>query len=261
MQAYGIDTMGKIARCSIEQEEMLYKIFGVNAELLIDHAWGWEPCTMDMIKAYRPENSSMSSGQVLQEAYDFHKARIIVQEMADAIALELVEKRCVADQLVLSIGYDRESLILQAGREYTGPVSVDWYGRKVPRSVHGSAALHRFTSSSKLIAKAALSLYDEIADRRLLIRRLNISTNHVVCEEQVMQAASAPVELDMFTDYEAVRKRRKEEETLLTRERRMQETIINIKKRFGKNALLRGLNFEEGSTARERNRQIGGHKA
>lgn len=181
--------------------------------------------------------------------------------MADAIALELVEKRCVADQLVLSIGYDRESLILQTGREYTGPVSVDWYGRKVPRSVHGSAALHRFTSSSKLIAKAALSLYDEIADRRLLIRRLNISTNHVVCEEQVMQAASAPVELDMFTDYEAVRKRRKEEETLLTRERRMQETIINIKKRFGKNALLRGLNFEEGSTARERNRQIGGHKA
>lgn len=261
LQAYGIDTMGKIARCSIEQEELLYKIFGVNAELLIDHAWGWEPCTMDMIKAYRPENNSMSSGQVLQEAYDFHKARIIVQEMADAIALELVEKRCVADQLVLSIGYDRESLILQAGREYTGPVSVDWYGRKVPRSDHGSAALHRFTSSSKLIAKAALSLYDEIADRRLLIRRLNISTNHVVCEEQVMQAASAPVELDMFTDYEAVRKRRKEEETLLTRERRMQETIINIKKRFGKNALLRGLNFEEGSTARERNRQIGGHKA
>lgn len=261
LYAYGIDTMGKIARCSVHQEELLYKLFGVNAELLIDHAWGWEPCTMEMVKAYRPENCSMSSGQVLQEAYSFRKARVVVQEMADAIALDLVEKRCVADQLVLSVGYDRSSLTSPQGKDYTGPVSVDRYGRKVPKSTHGTAHLHRFTSSSRLITKAVLTLYDEIADKRLLVRRLSIATNHVISEEQMKKKASKAVELDMFTDYEAVRREKRMEEAELARERKMQETIINIKKRFGKNMLLRGLNFEEGSTARERNKQIGGHKA
>ena len=261
LYSYGIDTMGKIARCSIHQEELLYKLFGVNAELLIDHAWGWEPCTMEMVKAYRPEHSSMSSGQVLQEAYSFRKARVVVQEMADAIALDLVEKRCVSDQLVLYVGYDRESLTSPAGKDYTGPVSVDWYGRKVPKSAHGTANLHRFTSSSRLIGKAILALYDEIVDKRLLVRRLNISTNHVISEEQMKQRASKPVELDMFTDYEAVKKEKQIEEAALARERKIQETIINIKNKFGKNSLLRGLNFDEGSTAKERNKQIGGHKA
>lgn len=261
LYSYGIDTMGKIARCSIHQEELLYKLFGVNAELLIDHAWGWESCTMEMVKAYRPEHSSMSSGQVLQEAYSFRKARVVVQEMADAIALDLVEKRCVSDQLVLYVGYDRESLISPAGKDYTGPVSVDWYGRKVPKSAHGTANLHRFTSSSRLIARAILALYDEIVDKRLLVRRLNISTNHVLSEEQMKQRASKPVELDMFTDYEAVKKEKQIEEAALARERKIQETIINIKNKFGKNSLLRGLNFDEGSTAKERNKQIGGHKA
>lgn len=261
LYSYGIDTMGKIARCSIHQEELLYKLFGVNAELLIDHAWGWESCTMEMVKAYRPEHSSMSNGQVLQEAYSFRKARVVVQEMADAIALDLVEKHCVSDQLVLYVGYDRESLISPAGKDYTGPVSVDWYGRKVPKSDHGTANLHRFTSSSRLIGKAILALYDEIVDKRLLVRRLNISTNHVISEEQMKQRASKPVELDMFTDYEAVKKEKQIEEAALTRERKIQETIINIKNKFGKNSLLRGLNFDEGSTAKERNKQIGGHKA
>ena len=261
LYSYGIDTMGKIARCSIHQEELLYKLFGVNAELLIDHAWGWESCTMEMVKAYRPEHSSMSSGQVLQEAYNFRKARVVVQEMADTIALDLVEKRCVSDQLVLYVGYDRESLTSPAGKDYTGPVSVDWYGRKVPKSAHGTANLHRFTSSSRLIGKAILALYDEIVDKRLLVRRLNISTNHVISEEQMKQRASKPVELDMFTDYEAVKKEKQIEEAALARERKIQETIINIKNKFGKNSLLRGLNFDEGSTAKERNKQIGGHKA
>ena len=261
LYSYGIDTMGKIARCSIHQEELLYKLFGVNAELLIDHAWGWEPCTMEMIKAYRPEHSSMSSGQVLQEPYSFRKARVVVQEMIDAIALDLVEKCCVTDQLVLYVGYDRESLTSPAGKDYTGPVSVDWYGRKVPKSAHGTANLHRFTSSSRLIGKAILALYDEIVDKHLLVRRLNISTNHVISEEQMKQRTSKPVELDMFTDYEAVKKEKQIEEAALARERKIQETIINIKNKFGKNSLLRGLNFNEGSTAKERNKQIGGHKA
>ncbi len=261
LYSYGIDTMGKIARCSIHQEELLYKLFGVNAELLIDHAWGWESCTMEMVKAYRPEHSSMSSGQVLQEAYSFRKARVVVQEMVDAIALDLVEKRCVSDQLVLYVGYDRESLTSPEGKHYTGPVSVDWYGRKVPKSAHGTANLHRFTSSSRLIAKAILALYDKIVDKRLLVRRLSIATNHVISEEQMKQRTSKPVELDMFTDYEAVKKEKQIEEAALARERKIQETIINIKNKFGKNSLLRGLNFNEGSTAKERNKQIGGHKA
>ena len=261
LYSYGIDTMGKIARCSIHQEELLYKLFGVNAELLIDHAWGWEPCTMEMVKAYRPEHSSMSSGQVLQEAYSFRKARVVVQEMVDAIALDLVEKRCVSDQLILYVGYDRESLTSPEGKHYTGPVSVDWYGRKVPKSAHGTANLHRFTSSSRLIGMAILALYDKIVDKRLLVRRLSIATNHVISEEQMKQRSSKPVELDMFTDYEAVKKEKQIEEAALARERKIQETIINIKNKFGKNSLLRGLNFDEGSTAKERNKQIGGHKA
>ena len=261
LYSYGIDTMGKIARCSIHQEELLYKLFGVNAELLIDHAWGWEPCTMEMVKAYRPEHSSMSSGQVLQEPYSFRKARVVVQEMIDAIALDLVEKRCVTDQLVLYVGYDRESLNSPAGKGYTGRITVDWYGRKVPKSSHGTVNLHRFTSSTRLIAKAVLALYDDIVDKRLLVRRLGISTNHVISEEQMKQKAHNPVELDMFTDYEAVRREKQVEDAELKRERKIQETIINIKNKFGKNSLLRGLNFDEGSTARERNKQIGGHKA
>ena len=261
LYAYGIDTMGKIARWSLECEELFYKLFGVNAELLIDHAWGWEPCTMEMVKAYRPECNSMSSGQVLHEAYTFQKAKVVVQEMVDALSLDLVEKRCVADQLVLYVGYDKDSLISTKVNDYTGPISKDWYGRKVPKHAHGSATFPHFTSSSHIMTQTVLKLYEEIVDRRLLIRRVNISLNHVLREEFINNRTPEPVELDLFADNDTLIKKREKERKELARERRMQETILNIKQRFGKNSLLRGLNFEEGSTARERNKQIGGHKA
>ena len=257
---YGIDTMGKIARLSVNNEELLYRLLGVNAELLIDHAWGWEPCTIDMVKAYKPESNSMSSGQVLQSAYDWKKARVVVQEMADAAALELVAKRLVTDQLVLTVGYDIESLTNPAIRaRYDGPVTTDYYGRKVPKHAHGTANLGRQTSSSSMIIKAVAELYDRIVNRDLLIRRLNLTTNHVVDES--MAKKSEPLQLDLFTDYEEVERKRKEEQAALDKERRMQEARLAIKRRFGKNAILKGLNFDEGATAKERNAQIGGHKS
>ena len=256
---YGIDTMGKIARLSVNNEELLYRLLGVNAELLIDHAWGWEPCTIDMVKAYKPESNSMSSGQVLQSAYDWKKARVVVQEMADAAALDLVAKRLVTDQLVLTVGYDIESLTNPAIRaRYDGPVTTDYYGRKVPKHAHGTANLGRQTSSSSMIIKAVAELYDRIVNRDLLIRRLNLTTNHVVDES--MAKKSEPLQLDLFTDYEEVERKRKEEQAALDKERRMQEARLAIKRRFGKNAILKGLNFDEGATAKERNAQIGGHK-
>ena len=258
---YGIDTMGKIARMSLENENLLYKLFGVNVELLIDHAWGWEPCTMDYVKAYRPESSSFSSGQVLQNPYDFRKARVVLQEMADAAALNLVAKKLVTDQLVLTIGYDVESLKRpDIKARYKGPVTTDHYGRQVPKHAHGTANLGRQTSSSSLITKAVMALYDRIVNRDLLIRRINLTTNNVI-DEAVAKRKAVPLQLDLFTDYEAEEKRRREEQAALDKERRMQETQLAIKRRFGKNAILKGLNFEEGATARDRNAQIGGHKA
>ena len=257
---YGIDTMGKIARVSLENEELLYRLFGVNAELLIDHAWGWEPCTLDYVKAYKPENNSFSSGQVLTSPYDKKKARVVIQEMAEAVALNLVEKRLVTDQLVLTIGYDVESLTNFGIREkYDGPVSTDYYGRKVPKHAHGTSNIGTYTSSTAIISEAVTTLFDQIVHPDLLIRRLSITTNHVVDENSVKQ--EEPQQLDLFTDYEEVNRLRKEEEAARNKERRLQETQISIKRRYGKNAILRGLNFEEGATAKERNKQIGGHKA
>lgn len=259
---YGIDTMGKVARCSVQNEELLYKLLGVNAELLIDHAWGWEPCTMDYIKAYRPSTNSLSTGQVLTCPYDWKKARVVIQEMADAAALTLVEKRLVTDQLVVTIGYDIESLKDEAIRsKYTGPIEVDHYGRQVPRHSHGTANLGDHTSSARRIGEAVVKLYDKIANPDLLIRRMNIATNHVITEAKAEAERKAPVQLDLFTDYEALNRQREEEQTVLGKERRMQETLLDIKRRFGKNAILRGLNLAEGATAIERNKQIGGHKA
>ena len=258
---YGIDTMGKIARCSVQNEELLYRLFGVNAELLIDHAWGWEPCTIDMVKAYKPESNSFSSGQVLQNPYDWKKARVVIQEMADAMALDLVAKRLVTDQLVLTVGYDVENLTRQEIRaKYHGEVHTDHYGRQVPKHAHGTANLQKPTSSSHLIIEAVKGLYDRIVNKDLLIRRLNLTVNHVVDEASVHRKA-VPEQLDLFTDYEALEKLRQEEAAVLEKERRMQEAQLAIKRRFGKNAILKGLNFEEGATARERNKQIGGHNA
>jgi len=258
---YGIDTMGKLARMSELNEELLYQLFGVNAELLIDHAWGWEPCTMEAVKAYRPETNSFSSGQVLQSAYDWKKARVVVREMADGMSLKLVSKRLVTDQLVLTIGYDRESLTNpEIHAKYHGEVTTDHYGRQVPKHAHGTARLGCLTSSTRLMTDAVMELFDRIVNKDLLIRRINLTVNHVVSEESVTKDA-APEQLDLFTDYEALEQQRQKQQAALDKERRMQEAQLKIKQRFGKNAILRGLNFDEGATARERNKQIGGHKA
>ncbi len=258
---YGIDTMGKVARQSVKNEELLYRLFGVNAELLIDHAWGWEPCTMDMVKAYKPENNSFSNGQVLQSAYDFKKARVVVQEMAENMALDLVSKRLVTDQVILTVGYDRESLTNPDIRaRYHGEVTTDYYGRQVPKHAHGTANLSRQTSSTKLITEAVVDLFDRIVNKDLLVRRLNLTVNHVVNEADANRRTT-PLQLDLFTDYEELARQQEAEKAELDKERRIQEAQLAIKQRFGKNAILRGLNFEEGATAKERNEQIGGHKA
>ena len=258
---YGIDTMGKIARMSLKNEELLYRLFGVNAELLIDHAWGWEPCTIAQVKAYKPENNSFSSGQVLQEAYDWKKARVVVKEMADAAALNLVAKRLVTDQMVLTIGYDVESLTNSSIRsKYHGPVTTDRYGRQVPKHAHGTANLEKRTSSSAIITKAVMELYDRIVNPDLPVRRINLTTCRVV-DESMAKEKDVPQQLDLFTDYEELERQKKEEQEALDKERRIQEAQLAIKQRFGKNAILKGLNFEEGATAKERNEQIGGHKA
>ena len=251
-----------MALCSVQREELLYKLFGVNAELLIDHAWGWEPVTMEYVKAYRPETNSLSSGQVLTEPYTFQKARVVVQEMADAMALDLVSKRLVTDQMVLTVGYDIESLTNPEIRAtYQGAVTTDHYGRQVPKHAHGTANLGKHTSSGKQLMEAVASLYDRIVNPRLLIRRLTLAVNHVIREECAGVSNAAPVQLDLFTDYEALKAQQKAEEDAQAKEHRMQETLLNIKNKFGKNSILRGLNFEEGATAIERNKQIGGHKA
>ena len=261
----GIKTMGDLARASIEHEDSLYTMFGVNAELLIDHAWGWEPVTMEQVKAYRPEKRSMSSGQVLQEPYTAAKARIVAREMAESIALELVEKREVTDQLTLTIGYDTESLMREDIRaQYDGRVSLDFYGREVPYHAHGTANLGRHLSSSRLIEGAIAELFDRIVNPILLIRRITISTNNVVDERsaaaRISVAAGAPKQLTLFNEAECEPELADDAERL-ARERRLQEAVVEIKSMYGKNALCKGLNFAEGATQRERNRQIGGHKA
>ena len=259
---YGIDAMGKLARMSVQDEELLYRLFGVNAELLIDHAWGWEPCTMEAVKAYRPETNSFSSGQVLQEPYSFKKARVVIQEMAEGMALDLVRKRLTTDQLVLTVGYDAECLTRPEIREiYHGEITTNYYGKAVPKHAHGTYNFDMPTSSSQLIMNGAAELFDHCVNPDLLIRRLNLTTNHVVSEASVAVQQKTPQQLDLFTDYEALEKQRQQEQERFAKERRMQETQLRIKQRFGKNSILRGLNFNEGATAKERNAQIGGHKA
>jgi DNA polymerase V len=262
LQAHGLDTMGKVARCSVHNEDLLYRLFGVNAELLIDHAWGWEPCTIAQVKAYRPETNSFSSGQVLSCAYDARKARVVVQEMADGMALSLLGRRMVTSQLILTLGYDRENLERPEIRErYTGEVTNDWYGRPVPKHAHGTETLERPTSSPSDIIGAAMTLFDRIVNPDLLVRRLNLTVAHVVAEDLAERQEKAPQQLDLFTDYEAERLRQEREEKRRSKERRLEEARLAIKRRFGANAILKGLNFEEGATAKERNGQIGGHKA
>lgn len=262
LATYGIDTMGKLARMSIEHEELLYRLFGINAELLIDHAWGWEPCQIKDIKAYKPEVSSLSSGQVLSCPYTWEKARVVIHEMADTASLNLLDKRLVTDQLVLQIDYDTESLTNPAIRsKYHGEITTDHYGRQVPKPVHGSINLGKYTSLSSQIIKATLTLFDQITNKDMLFRRLNITTNHVIAEKQACCIPPAPIQYDLFTDYTVIQQQKETEEKEHTKERRMQEALLAIKKQFGKNAVLKGVNFEKGATNIERNKQIGGHKA
>lgn len=267
LEAAGLFTMGDIARCSLgsdrdfHNEELLYEMFGVNAELLIDHAWGWEPTTIDLIKAYRPESNSVSTGQVLQCPYDNEKARLIVREMTDLLALDLVEKKLVTDQLTLTIGYDIENLSdakIRAG--YKGEVTTDRYGRKVPKHAHGTANLGRQTSSARLIMEAVMELYDRIVNAALLVRRVTITANHLVDEGEVRETQGYE-QLDLFTDYEAQKRAREEEVQWLAKERRLQEAMLDIKGKYGKNAVLKGMNLQEGAMTKERNSQIGGHRA
>ena len=269
LEAHGMYTMGDVARCSIggkgdyHNEGLLYKLFGVNAELLIDHAWGWECCTIAEIRAYRPESNSLSSGQVLHKPYPFEKARLVVREMTDLLALDLVAKKLVTDQMVLTVCYDIENLSDPARRaRFHGEVAVDFYGREVPRHVHGSINLGEPTSSTRRITEAVMELYDRIVDRELLVRRMFVVANHTVSEAAARQArARQNVQLDMFTDYAAEARREAAAESAREKERRQQETVLAIRDKYGKNAILKGMNLEEGATARDRNAQIGGHRA
>lgn len=263
----GIYTMGDVAKCSVGNsdsyynEELLYKMFGVNAELLIDHAWGFEPCTIEDVKSYKPETNSISSGQVLQSPYTSDKARLIVHEMTDLLSLDLVDKCLVTDQIVLTVGYDIENLTNpEISRKYKGTVTVDVYGRRVPKHAHGTINLENPTSSARLLIAASLALYDKIIDGDLLVRRITIAANHVIAESTIKEKRKYE-QMDLFTDYDELKKRRNEEERQLTRERKLQETVLSIKKKYGKNAVLKGINFEDGATAISRNSQIGGHKA
>ena len=269
LQAEGLYTMGDVARCSIGKktdyynEDLLYKLFGINAELLIDHAWGWEPCGMAEIKAYRPQSNSVSVGQVLHCPYAFDKAKLVMREMTDGLVLDLVAKKLVTDQMVLSVGYDIENLTDPERRaKYKGEVHADYYGRQVPRHAHGSINLGGFTSSTRVITRAVMALFDRVVDRDLLVRRMYIVANHVVNEDKARRdEADKSVQLNMFTDYEAEARERAEADAAREKERRQQEVVLAIKEKYGKNAILRGTNFEEGATARDRNAQIGGHRA
>ena len=261
LEANGIFTMGDVARCSLRDEERLYKLFGTNAELLIDHAWGWEPCTIADIKAYKPESNSVGSGQVLQCPCSFEKAKLVVREMTELLVLDLVRKDLVTDQLVLTVGYDIENLTdPTVSSSYSGEVTTDRYGRKIPKHAHGTANLDRQTSSTKLIVEAVTALFDRIMNPKLLVRRIYLTANHVVPESE---AAGQPEteQLDLFTDYAAEQEKRQREAADLEREKRMQHAMLHIQEKYGKNAILKGTNLQEGATTIQRNGQIGGHKA
>ena len=262
LEEHGMFTMGDVARMSEYNEDLLYQLFGKNAELLIDHAWGWEPCTIKAIKAYRPSSNCLGSGQVLQCPYTAEKARLVLREMSELLALDLVSKKLVTDQIVLTVGYDIENLTDPARRQrYHGPVIKDHYGRAIPKHAHGTERLDFYTSSTKKIMSAASALYDRIIDTDLLVRRLNIVAGHVLPENEVPSSEVGGEQMDLFTDYDAIESQRKQEQIELDRERKMQETMLAIKNKFGKNAILKGMNLEEGATAKDRNQQIGGHRA
>lgn len=262
LEENGMFTMGDVARCSVHDEDKLYKLFGKNAELLIDHAWGWEPTTIEAIKAYRPSSNSLGSGQVLHQPYEPEKAKLVLREMADLLVLDLVDKGLVTDQIVVTVGYDIENLTdPERRKKYHGAIVKDHYGRQIPKHAHGTANLDGHTSSTKKIMCAASELFDRIVDKNLLVRRLNIVANHVLSEADAPKKNAGFEQLDLFTDYAALEVKQEQERAELEREKKMQQAMLTIKKKFGKNAILKGMNLEEGATAKDRNAQIGGHKA
>jgi len=267
LEKVGLRTMGDVARCSVGKptefynEDLLYKLFGVNAQLLIDHAWGWEPCTIADIKAYKPESSSISPGQVLQCPYTAEKARLVVREMADDLSLDLVDKGLVTDQIVLTVGYDIENLTdPERSRAYHGDVTVDRYGRRIPKHAHGTRHLGRRTQSAKVILDAAMALFDRIVNPALLVRRVNIVALHILVGQEELPVPEVE-QLDLFTDYAKLEQERLAEQARLERESRIQQAALSIKRKFGKNALVKGMDLQEDATAMTRNNQIGGHKA
>lgn len=256
LESVGIYTMGDIAKCSLGSdtefynENLLYKLFGINAELLIDHAWGWEPCTIDDVKSYKPDTKSISSGQVLTRPYSFDETAVIVREMAELLALDLVDKKVTTNQIILTLNYDTENI----KKGYKGEITVDGYGRKIPKHAHGTSNINRLTSSSKLVVNAAMDVFYRIADRSLSVRKVSICANHITDENKT---EPANVQLDLFTDYSKI----KAEEDALKKERSLQNAMLCIQKRYGKNAILKGTNLQDCATTVERNNQVGGHKA
>ena len=260
LEENGMYTMGDIARMSINNEDLLFKLFGVNAEFLIDHAWGYEPCTIKDAKNYKPLNSSISQGQVLHSPYSFEKAKLIVKEMVDNLVLELVDKHLKTDQIVLTIGYDIECLTNPSiERRYKGEITIDAYGRKVPKHSHGTANIDHKTSSTKTITNEVMKLYDKIVNPILLVRRLNVTACNIVNEEY---KESKPIieQIDLFTNYEEVSKQKEKSLKDEIEEKKIQKALLNIKKKYGKNSILKAMNYEEGATAKNRNLEVGGHK-
>lgn len=255
----GMKTMGDIARCSLgkedefHNEELLYKMFGVNAELLIDHAWGYEPCTIAQIKAYQPQDNSISIGQVLSRPYTFEQARIVIKEMADMLSLKLVQKGKKTSQIILTVGYDVENLMY--GRTYEKEVTIDRYGRAIPKAAHKSSPLFDQTASTKKIIQETVDLYDAITDSSLLIRRITLAAGHVSTSQS--EAENNFEQMDLFSYLNGDSSENKEQK----REEKLQQAMLEIKNRFGKNAILKGMNLQKDATAREQNHKIGGHNA
>lgn len=260
LKKYNMFTMGDIARCSIDNEDLLYKLFGINAELLIDHAWGWEPATIAEVKAYKPSSNSISSGQVLPEPYDYEQTELIVKEMTDLLTLDLVAKKLVTNQIVLSINYDVNNLNNPNIRDnYIGEITLDYYGRRVPKPSHGTINIDHQTSSSKIITNKIIELYEKITNKHLLVRRINIAFNNLVSEDKANNKVVYE-QYDIFTNYNEVEKQKRKQKEEEKKDLELQRVIIGLKRKYGKNSILKGMNYIQGGRTIERNKQIGGHK-
>ena len=261
LEKYRIYTMGDVARCSTENEELLYKLFGVNAELLIDHSWGWECTTIQSVKACKPANKSLYSGQVLHCPYNYEQTKLIIKEMADKLVLDMIEKNYFTDMLVLTIEYDVENLKnARYSQSYTGEIKEDRYGRRVPKPAHGTFRLDKHSSSTKQISNGFIKLYDKIINKNLLIRKIYLTVGNLLKEDEIKKQEDKFEQIDLFTNYKELEKKQKEEKIQLEKEKNIQNAIINIKNKYGKNAIIKAMDLEKDATTIERNGQIGGHK-